>query len=71
MRDLSVGFTELRGEVEECGNTFALFVDISTSGLNLSERGRLALTEYGRNSQARYDNIEAQLRTYEPNIPPS
>jgi hypothetical protein len=71
MRDLSVGFTELRSEVEECGNTLALFVDIFTSELSLSDRGRLALSEYGRNSQARYEGIEAVLKTYEPYIPPS
>lgn len=47
MSDMTVGIDELRGELEEVVNLLALCVDITTAGVELSERGRAALIEAG------------------------
>lgn len=45
MSNMTAGFHELRGELEEVVNLLALYVDITESGMELSERGRAALVE--------------------------
>lgn len=41
--------TEMREKFEECGHTLALLIDLCTSDVELTERSKLALTEYGKN----------------------
>lgn len=55
MSNMTAGFNELRGKLEEVVNLLALYVDITGSGVELSEPGRAALTEVG------YSQVEQGL----------
>ncbi len=62
---------ELCEEVEECGHHFALVIDIATSGTQLSERGKLGLTEYGMYSLRRFAQLEKELLNYRSSCIPN
>lgn len=62
---------EMRDQFEECGHSFALLVDLCTSDVQLTERSKLALTEYGKSSLNRFEHAEAMLRNYETDAAPS
>lgn len=62
---------EIRDELEECGHSLALLVDLCTSDVQLTERSKLALTQYGKNSLDRFAHAEAMLRDYETDKTPS
>jgi len=57
--------TEMRDEFEECGHSLALLIDLFTSDVQLTERGRLALSAYGKESMDRFEHAEELLRNYE------
>lgn len=62
---------ELCEEVAECGNRFALIVDIATIDEPLSQRAKLGLTEYGISSIERFIEFEAKLLNYKRSCVPS
>lgn len=55
---------ELREEIAEFGNLFALIVDIATIYEQLSQRAELGLTEFVINSVTRFTELEASLLNY-------
>ncbi len=62
---------KIRDEFEECGNSFALVIELLTTELLLSNRARLALIEYGNAQMDRFERAEAQLRAYIEETTPS
>lgn len=62
---------KMRDEFEECGNSFALVIELLTAELLLSNRAKLALIEYGNAQLDRFDQAEAQLRDYVEETTPS
>lgn len=62
---------KLREEFEECGHSFALFIDLLTADLHLTQRARLALIEYGNAQLDRFEKAEARLRDYVEDTAPS
>ena len=57
--------TELREKFEECGHTLSLLIDLCTSDVQLTERSKLALSEYGRNRMDLFEVAEGMLRDYD------
>ncbi|WP_124425196.1 hypothetical protein [Pseudomonas orientalis] len=61
----------LRDEFEECGHSFALLVYLLGGDLQLPQRARLALLEYGVAQLDRFERAEARLRDYVEDATPS
>ncbi|KAB2518416.1 hypothetical protein BJN42_26570 [Pseudomonas koreensis] len=53
---------ELREKIEECGHSLSLFIDLCTSDVQLNQRSKLALSEYGRNRMEAFEDAENLLR---------
>ena len=60
----AIDLNVIREEFEECRNSLALAVDISTSEIPLSEHGRLAFIEYGISSIRRFRTALDMLKNY-------
>lgn len=56
--------SKLREEFEECGHSFALLVYLLGGDLQLPQRAKLALFEYGVAQLDRFEQAEARLRDY-------
>lgn len=55
--------TEVREKIEECGHSLSLFIDLCTSDVQLNQRSKLALSEYGRNRMEAFEDAENLLRS--------
>lgn len=62
---------ELREEFQECENSLSFVVDVTTSNVELSERGRLGFTEFGITSVRRLSAAVAKLSDYAEGSLPS
>ena len=62
---------DIREKFEECGHTLSLFIDLCTSNIELTERSKLALTEYGKSRMEVFEDMEEMLRDYETDTAPS
>jgi len=62
---------EMREKFEECGHTLSLFIELCTSNVELTERSKLALTEYGKSRMEVFEDAEEMLRDYETDTAPS
>ncbi len=62
---------KIREEFEECGNSFALVIELLTAELRLSNRAKLALIEYGNTQLDRFDEARASLKDYVEDTTPS
>jgi hypothetical protein len=62
---------EIRDEFQECGHSLSLLIDLCTSDVQLTERSKLALTQYGKHSLDRFEHAEAMLRDYEIGTAPN
>lgn len=62
---------ELREELQECGFSLSLVVDISTSDIQLSEGGRLGFVELGIASVRRLHAAVEKLSDYTDGSRPS
>lgn len=60
---------EIREIIEECGHSLSLFIDLCTSDIQLNQRSKLALSEFGRNRMAVFENAESLLRTQNEKSP--
>ncbi|MHB0817700.1 hypothetical protein ACYCFK_05425 [Stutzerimonas stutzeri] len=67
----SLELMQLRGELEDVGNTLSLLVDITSSGLALSERGQAGLLDLGVSALNRLDEAVGALQHYEDGNAPS
>ena len=61
----------VREEFEECGHSFALFVALLTTDLDLPQRAKLALLEYGMTQLNRFEQAEEMLCNYVEDTAPS
>ena len=61
----SLQLTQLRGELEGVGNVLSLLVDLSGSGIALSERSHAGLVDLGASALARLDEAIGVLRHYD------
>lgn len=61
----SLELTHIRGELEDVGHTLCLLVDITSSGLVLSERSQAGLTDVGIRTLRRLDDAVEALQRYE------
>lgn len=61
----------VREEFEECGHSFALLVALLTTDLDLPQRAKLALLEYGMAQLNRFEQAEEMLRDYLEDTAPS
>lgn len=62
---------KIREEFEECGNSFALVIELLTAELQLTNRAKLALIEYGLMQLSRFEKVESTLRDYVEDATPS
>lgn len=62
---------KLREEFEECGHSFALLVGLLSSDLQLTQRAKFGLLEYGIAQLERFEKAEAGLRSYVEETAPS
>lgn len=62
---------KIREEFEECGNSFALVIELLTAELQLTNRAKLALIEYGLIHLSRFEKVESTLRDYVEDATPS
>ncbi|GEM_PF-1385230 len=71
MQSKKESLLELREELQECGYSLSLVVDISTSDIELSERGRLGFVEFGMASVRRLHAAVEKLGDYTEGSLPS
>lgn len=57
-------FFEMREQLEECGNTLSLLIDLCTSDVQLTQRSKSALVEYGQYSMKIFENADRMLRNH-------
>jgi hypothetical protein len=62
---------KMRDQFEECGDSFALLVALLTTDLQLTQRARLALIDYGVARLKCFEQAEAMLRNYVEETTPS
>lgn len=62
---------KMRDQFEECGDSFALLVALLTTDLQLTQRARLALIDYGVAQLNGFEQAEAMLRNYVEETTPS
>lgn len=63
--------TAMRDEFEECGHSFALLIALLTADLQLTQRAKHALFEYGVAQLNRFEQAEEMLRDYVEDTAPS
>lgn len=63
---------ELREKIEECGHSLSLFIDLCTIDVQLNQRSKLALMEYGITCMETFEEAESLLndRTEAPSETP-
>lgn len=61
----SLELTHIRGELDDVGHTLCLLVEITSSGLVLSERSQAGLTDLGIRTLRRLDDAVDTLQRYE------
>lgn len=71
MQNKKEALLDLREELQECEYSISLVVDISTSGIQLSEGGRLGFVELGITSMRRLHTAVAKLNDYTEGSLPS
>lgn len=71
MKKSKVCALKIRDEFEECGNSFALVIELLTAELQLTNRAKLALIEYGLIQLDRFEKVEASLRDYVEDATPN
>ncbi|MFJ2486770.1 hypothetical protein [Pseudomonas sp. NPDC087639] len=54
---------ELREKIEECGHSLSLFIELCTADVQLNQRSKLALSEYGKNCMEAFEVAENLLRS--------
>lgn len=52
---------EIREAFEEAGHALSLFVDLCTSDVQLTQRSKLALSDYGETCLKTFENAESLL----------
>lgn len=52
---------ELREKIEECGHSLSLFIDLCTIDVQLNQRSKLALMEYGKTCMETFEEAESLL----------
>lgn len=57
-------FFEMRKQLEECGHTLSLLIDLCTSDVELTQRSKAALVEYGQYSMKIFENADRMLRNH-------
>lgn len=57
-------FFEMREHLEECGDTLSLLIDLCTSDVQLTQRSKAALVEYGQYSMKIFENADRMLRKH-------
>ncbi|WP_338573771.1 hypothetical protein V6L78_01900 [Pseudomonas canadensis] len=62
---------KMRDQFEECGDSFALLVALLTTDLQLTQRARLALIDYGVAQLNGFEKAEEMLRNYVEETTPS
>lgn len=62
-------FTEVRSDVEDLGNSFALFVTLSTSDIEWDAKSKLGLFQHGQEVLSKFEDVEARLRRYKRGKP--
>lgn len=62
---------KMRDQFEECGDSFALLVALLTTDLQLPQRARLALIDYGVAQLNGFEQAEGMLRNYVEETTPS
>lgn len=62
---------KMRDQFEECGDSLALLVALLTTDLQLTQRARLALIDYGVARLKCFEQAEAMLRSYVEETTPS
>ena len=62
---------KMRDQFEQFGDSFALLVDLLTTDLQLTQRARLALIDYGVAQLNGFEQAEEMLRTYVKETTPS
>lgn len=55
--------TEIREKFEECGHSLSLFIDLCTADVQLNQRSKLALSEYGKSRMEAFEDAENLLRS--------
>ena len=71
MKNSTLCALKIREEFEECGNSFALVIELLTAELQLTNRAKLALIEYGHAQLDRFEKVESTLRDYVEDTTPS
>lgn len=62
---------KMRDQFEECGDSFALLIALLTTDLQLTQRARLALIDYGAAQLKYFEQAETMLRNYVEETTPS
>ncbi len=61
----------IRDEFEECGSSFELVIELLTAELQLTNRAKLALIEYGSVQLDQFEKVEASLNDYVEDTTPN